>query len=72
MPITTTYEVSGMTCGHCATAVTTELRQLAGVREVSVDLTTGGVTVTADAPLPVDDVRRAVDEAGYELARAGA
>jgi copper chaperone len=72
MSVNTTYEVTGMTCGHCVSAVTAELSQLPGVREVSVDLATGGVTVTSDAPLPIDEVRTAVDEAGYELAGGNA
>jgi copper chaperone CopZ len=68
MSVTTTYRVTGMTCGHCEAAVTGELSQLPGVRGVSVDLSTGDVTVTSEAPLPIDDVRSAVDEAGYALA----
>ena len=44
------------------------LTALTGVREVRIDLPTGAVTVTSDAPLPVDEVRAAVDEAGYQLA----
>lgn len=68
MPVATTYRVTGMTCHHCVAAVTTELSALPGVREVAVDLPTGGVTITSDAPLPIDEVRTAVDEAGYELA----
>ena len=67
MPVTTTYHVSGMTCGHCEAAVTDELSQLPGVREVAVDLATGRVAVTSDGPLPIDEVRHAVDEAGYAL-----
>jgi copper chaperone CopZ len=68
MPTTTTYQIIGMTCGHCANAVTEELSVLPGVREVHVDLGTGTATVTSDAVLPVDEVRNAVDEAGYQLA----
>lgn len=68
MATTTTYSVQGMSCGHCVTAVTSELRQLAGVRDVSVDLATGAVTVTSDAPLARAAVAGAIDEAGYELA----
>jgi copper chaperone CopZ len=68
MPVSTTYQVTGMTCSHCVAAVTTELSALPGVRDVSVDLPTGGVTITSDAPLPIDEVRTAVDEAGYALA----
>jgi copper ion binding protein len=72
MPVTNTYTVTGMTCGHCVQAVTDELGRLPGVREVRVELETGEVAVTSDGPLPVDEVRGAVDEAGYDLAGAGA
>jgi copper chaperone len=65
---TTVYRVEGMTCSHCVTAVTQEISALAGVREVSVDLPTGQVTVTSDRPLPETELAAAVDEAGYSLA----
>lgn len=67
MPVTTTYHVTGMTCGHCVSAVTAELTALPGVRDVTAELETGAVTVTSDGPLPIDRVRNAVDEAGYQL-----
>jgi copper chaperone CopZ len=65
------YPVTGMTCGHCVASVTEELEELAGVREVNVDLVAGGtstVTVTSDRPLTDDAVQAAVAEAGYQLA----
>lgn len=64
----TTYRVTGMTCEHCVRAVSTEVAAIDGVTDVRVDLPTGDVIVTSDAPLDADDVRAAVDEAGYELA----
>lgn len=67
---TTTYGVNGMTCGHCVSAVTAEITAIPGVQDVSIDLNSGGtsaVTVTSDKPLADEDVRNAVDEAGYEL-----
>ena len=73
MSTTATYNVSGMTCGHCVSAVTEELSKLAGVSEVTIDLVAGGtspVHVVSEAPLDDADVRAAVDEAGYELADA--
>jgi copper chaperone len=70
MAVTSTYTVTGMTCAHCVQAVTGELTALPGVEDVRVDLPTGSVTVTSAAPLADDDVRTAVDEAGYELAAA--
>jgi copper chaperone CopZ len=56
-----------MTCGHCVSAVTEEITKIGGVRGVQVDLGTGRVTVTSDAPLVATEVAAAVDEAGYEL-----
>ncbi|HET6482176.1 MAG TPA: heavy-metal-associated domain-containing protein [Actinoplanes sp.] len=70
MSVTSTYTVTGMTCGHCVQAVSGELSTLPGVADVQVDLASGAVTVTSDAPLADDAVRAAVDEAGYELANA--
>jgi copper chaperone CopZ len=68
---TETYNVTGMTCGHCVASVDSEVRSVAGVTDVSIDLVAGGtskVTVTSDGPLARDDVAAAVDEAGYALA----
>jgi copper chaperone len=70
MAVTSTYTVSGMTCGHCVQAVTTELTALPGVDAVQIDLGSGAVTVTSEQPLTDEAVREAVDEAGYELANA--
>jgi len=64
----TVITVTGMTCSHCVNAVQSEIGQLPGVSGVDVDLGTGAVTVTAD-PLPDSDaLRKAVDEAGYQIA----
>jgi copper ion binding protein len=64
---TTSYEVKGMTCDHCVNAVTEEISRLDGVTAVDIDLASGRVTVTSREVLGLDDVRDAVDEAGYEL-----
>lgn len=69
--VTAAYTVTGMTCGHCVTAVSTEIGKLTGVSDVRVDLDTGTVTVTSSAPLVDAEVAAAVDEAGYELAATG-
>lgn len=64
------YLVSGMTCSHCAAAVSEELALLPGVTAVQVDLATSGpslVTVQSAVPLSRVDVASAVDEAGYDL-----
>jgi copper ion binding protein len=64
---TTTYQVTGMTCGHCVQAVTSEVSTIDGVTDVQVDLESGRVDVTGEN-VTEDDVRAAVDEAGYALA----
>jgi copper chaperone len=67
-----TYQVTGMTCEHCVHAVTGELKNLAGVTGVTVELVPGGrstVTVTSAGALPAGAVAAALDEAGeYQLA----
>ena len=65
---TAIYTVVGMTCGHCVSAVTEEVSQLPGVTGVDVDLDSGGLTVTSEAPIEETAVRAAVEEAGYEVA----
>jgi copper chaperone CopZ len=61
-----TFTVSGMTCGHCEAAVTTEVTALAGVTEVAVDLTTKLVTVHGE-DLNEELIIAAIDEAGFEV-----
>ncbi|TYB69820.1 heavy-metal-associated domain-containing protein [Nonomuraea sp. PA05] len=62
-----TYQVDGMTCGHCVSAVTEEVGKVTGVSGVEVDLANGAVTVTSAAPIDVALIDAAVVEAGYEL-----
>ena len=68
MSETTTYTVTGMTCGHCAASVTEEISEIAGVEDVAVVVETGALTVTSAAPLDPAAVQAAVEEAGYALA----
>lgn len=64
--MSTTYDVTGMTCGHCAQAVTSELTALTGVTGVQVDVETGKVVVEGEGFTDAQ-VAEAVDEAGYAL-----
>jgi copper chaperone len=64
---TTTYPIIGMTCEHCANAVTAELTGLGGVTDVTVALVPGGVSlvsVAAEPLLPGDAVAAALEQAG--------
>ncbi|HEV8116790.1 MAG TPA: heavy-metal-associated domain-containing protein [Acidimicrobiales bacterium] len=65
---TTTYDVKGMTCGHCVRSVTEEITGVEGVSAVDVNLEAGTATVTGDAA--PDAVKAAVVEAGFEVTAA--
>ncbi|MFI6505650.1 heavy-metal-associated domain-containing protein [Nonomuraea typhae] len=64
--MSTTYTVTGMTCGHCVASVKEEVGEVPGVTAVEVDLASGRVEVTGQA----DDnlIRAAIKEAGYDVA----
>ena len=62
-----TYTVAGMTCGHCKTAVETEVGQVPGVEFVEADIDTKLVLVRGEN-LEDAALRAAIDEAGYEAA----
>jgi len=62
-----TLHVPGMTCGHCESAVKSEVGKVAGVATIAVDLGTKIVTVDG-ASLDRDAVVAAIAEAGFEVA----
>lgn len=66
--VTTVYQVSGMSCGHCEGSVSGEISEIPGVTSVKAVASTGEVTVVSETALDVEAVRAAVDEAGFELA----
>ena len=68
MSETSTWTVTGMTCGHCAASVREEISEIEGVEGVDVVVETGQVTVTSSTPLDEAEVKAAVEEAGYALA----
>ena len=68
---TTQYQVTGMTCGHCESAVREEVSKIAGVSQVDVSAATGKLVITSANPLADTDVVAAVDEAGYEAVATG-
>ena len=62
-----TYFVPGVSCGHCRAAIAAEVEKLEGVSSVDVNLEAKRVAV-AGAELDDDAVRKAIDEAGYDVA----
>lgn len=62
--------IEGMTCGHCATAITKELTQLDGASEIKVDPQSGTATLVVADSVEIADVEEAVTDAGYRLVSA--
>ena len=63
---TRTYDVPGISCAHCKSAIEGEVAKVAAVEAVVVDIDARTATVTGEA----DDaaVRAAIDDAGYDVA----
>lgn len=61
-------KVKGVSCAHCAAAVTRALSSLPGVTEVQVDLAGGRVTYQSQGGASRQDVVLAIKAAGYEVA----
>lgn len=60
---TTKLTVSGMTCSHCATAVTRALKSVSGVQSAEVSLERGQATVVGSAEL--QNLIQAIEKEGY-------
>ena len=58
--------VPEMSCQHCVNSITGEVSQLAGVKNVAIDLDTKHVRVDADESVTSQAVVEAVNEAGYD------
>jgi copper chaperone len=65
------FEVDGMTCGHCVSAVKKAASSVDGVTVESVEI--GSVLISLDdTRATVGDVVDAIADAGYEAAEAAA
>lgn len=64
----TTFDVEGMNCGHCKSAVEGELGKLPGV-EATADIEKGAVEVSYDESMvATKQLVNAIERAGYTVA----
>ncbi len=61
-----TFEVTGMTCGHCEKAVTRAILQLDPQAEVKIDRSINQVEVQSQQPR--EALAKAIAEEGYAVA----
>ena len=60
------FQVQGMTCGHCVRAVTGAVESLDPAAVVKVDLASGQVQVQSSADHAA--IARAIEDEGYQVA----
>lgn len=64
---TSVFRVEGMTCALCGKVIDKTLRQVEGVRSVTVDQKAERVTVVAGAAIPTERLEQGIESAGsYE------
>ncbi|MEZ5287345.1 MAG: heavy metal-associated domain-containing protein [Vicinamibacterales bacterium] len=70
---TTSFAVTGMTCGNCERHVRHAAEAVAGVSDVVVDRPANRATVSYDPAVATPAaIAAAITEAGYETTEAGA
>jgi copper chaperone len=63
-----TITIVGMTCNNCADLVAEALGRVDGVMDVEVDLDSATASYSEEKPVDMNEIRRAVKEAGYDVA----
>ena len=64
-----TFEIKGMTCGHCEGRVTSEILTIPGVTEVIASAEKANVMVESEAEILQESIELAVQRAGYSVVK---
>lgn len=59
--------IEGMSCEHCVRHVTEALKELSGVENVEVNLSTGRAIIDTKGEVLDSSIRSAVEEVGYNV-----
>ncbi|RLJ69833.1 molybdopterin-guanine dinucleotide biosynthesis protein A/copper chaperone [Hydrogenivirga caldilitoris] len=60
-------KVQGMTCEHCVRTVQRAISSLEGVSKVEVFLDSGRVNVYMEKEVPLEDIKKSIEEWGYRV-----
>ena len=60
-------KVRGMSCQHCVMSVKKALSRVDGVQNVEVDLQKQEVHFDNIKPVPMNQIEKAIEDAGYEV-----
>jgi copper chaperone len=64
----TTLSVPNISCGHCVSAIESELSDISGISSVKADAASKTVTVVWDAPATLERIRATLTEINYPAA----
>jgi copper chaperone CopZ len=67
---TSSYIVSGMSCGSCVGKVKSEIGKLSGIDGVDIELATGRITVIGAGAIDDALIQDTVENLGYELVQS--
>lgn len=65
--MTKKISIEGMSCSHCVNHVKEALSELNGVTNVDVNLDAKTAVIEASADVKDEDIKFAIDDAGYEV-----
>ena len=60
-----TLTIPNISCGHCVSAIESELAEMEGVSSVKADAESKTVTVQWDAPASIERIRATLTEINY-------
>jgi len=60
-----TLNIPNISCGHCVSAIESELAELQGVTSVKADAETKTVTVRWEAPASIEGIRATLTDINY-------
>ena len=60
-----TLSIPNISCGHCVSAIESELAEMEGIISVKADAGTKTVTVQWDAPASIERIRTTLTEINY-------
>lgn len=65
--ITTSFQLSGLTCPACEKLIKKRVKQIAGVAEAVVDLKTGKTDIVADHTINAEELSVVLNNTPYKI-----
>lgn len=67
MIVTKVLTAADMSCGHCKKTIESAVKELEGIEKINADPETKKVTVEFDeSSITIEDIRHAIEDAGYD------